>query len=83
MKQGCEASDNISWLTTGYTGLFETAVGLKRLKKKFALYTPWRPLGLREVETPKLSDIRFTDGSNVVSPTSRSRFTHRKIPVRG
>jgi hypothetical protein len=29
MKQGYEAGDNISLLTRVYTGLFETAVGLK------------------------------------------------------
>jgi hypothetical protein len=29
MKQGCKAGDNISWLTRVYTGLFETAIGLR------------------------------------------------------
>jgi hypothetical protein len=35
------------------------------VKVKFSLYRPWRPLGLREVEAPIFSDIRFIDGSKV------------------
>jgi hypothetical protein len=37
---------------------------------KLSLYRPWRPLGLREVETPTFSDIRLIDGGKVVSPTA-------------
>jgi hypothetical protein len=47
---------------------------------KLSLYKLWRPLGLREVEAPTFSDIRLTDGGKVVSPTSPSLFTPRKIP---
>jgi hypothetical protein len=49
-------------------------------KVKLSLYRPWRPLGLREVEAPTFSDIRFTDGDKVVSPMRRLLFTPRKIP---
>jgi hypothetical protein len=45
-----------------------------------SLYKSWRPLGLREVEAPTFSDIQFTDGCEVVSPTHRPLFTPRKIP---
>jgi hypothetical protein len=34
----------------------------------------------REVEAPTFSDIRLTDGGEVVSPTCRPPFTPRKIP---
>jgi hypothetical protein len=47
---------------------------------KLSLYTPWRPLGLLEVEAPTFSDIRLTDDGKVVSPTRRPLFTPRKIP---
>jgi hypothetical protein len=50
------------------------------LKVNLSLYRPWRPLGLREVEAPTFSDIRFVDGGKVVSPTPRPLFTPRKIP---
>jgi hypothetical protein len=50
------------------------------VKVKFSLYKPSRPLGLREVETPTFSDIRFIDGVKVVSQTRRPPFTPRKIP---
>jgi hypothetical protein len=48
---------------------------------RLSLYKPWRPLGLREVEAPTFSEIRLTDGGEVVSPTRRPLFTPRKIPV--
>jgi hypothetical protein len=38
---------------------------------KLSLYTPWRPLGLSEVEALTFVDIRLTDGGKVVSPTRR------------
>jgi hypothetical protein len=44
-------------------------------------YRLWRPLGLREVEAPTVSDIQLIDGSKVVSPTSRPLFTPRIQPV--
>jgi hypothetical protein len=47
---------------------------------KLSLYRPWSPLGLREVEAPTFSDIRLTDGGEIVSLTRRPLFTHRKIP---
>jgi hypothetical protein len=50
------------------------------VKVKLSLYRPWRSLGLREFEAPTFSDIRLTDGGEVVSPTRRSLFTPRKIP---
>jgi hypothetical protein len=40
-------------------------------KVKLSPYRLWRPLGLREVEAPTFSDIRFIDGGKVVSPTRR------------
>jgi hypothetical protein len=43
------------------------------------LYRPWRGLGLREVETPTFSDIRLTDGGNVVSPTLRPLFYPQEV----
>jgi hypothetical protein len=46
----------------------------------FRMYRQWRPLGLREVEAPTFSDIRFTDGGKVVSRTRRPAFTLRNIP---
>jgi hypothetical protein len=49
------------------------------LCEKVSLYR-WRPLGLREVESPTFSDIRLIDGGKVVSPTRRPRFTPRKFP---
>jgi hypothetical protein len=49
-----------------------------KVNVKLSLYRSWRPLGLREVETPTFSDIRLTDSSKVVSPTRRSPF----IPIR-
>jgi hypothetical protein len=49
-------------------------------KVKLSLYSPWRPLGLREVEAPTFSGIRLTDGDKFVSPTRRPLFTPRKIP---
>jgi hypothetical protein len=51
------------------------------VKVKLSLYRPWRPLELREVETPTFSDIRLTDGGKVVSPTPRPPLTPRKIPA--
>jgi hypothetical protein len=48
-------------------------------KVKLSLYRPWRPLGLREVEAPTFSDIRFADGGKIVSPTLRPLFTPKKI----
>jgi hypothetical protein len=45
------------------------------VKIKLSLLKPWRPLGLREVEAPTFSDIRLTDGGEVVSATSRPLFT--------
>jgi hypothetical protein len=54
--------------------LFKVTVNVK-----LSLYRPWRPLGLREVEAPTVSDIRFIDGGKVVSPTRRPLFTPRKI----
>jgi hypothetical protein len=51
-----------------------------KVKLKFALYRPWRPLGLLEVEAPPFSDIRLIDGGKVVSPTRRPLFIPRKIP---
>jgi hypothetical protein len=50
-----------------------------KVKVKFSLHWPWRPLGLREVEAPTFSDIRLIDGGKVVSLTHRSLFTPRKI----
>jgi hypothetical protein len=47
---------------------------------KLYLYRPWRPLGLREIETLTFSDIRLTDGGKAVSPTRRPLFTPSKIP---
>jgi hypothetical protein len=44
-------------------------------KVKLSLYWPWKPLGLREVET-----LTFSEGAKVVSPTRRPLFTRRKIP---
>jgi hypothetical protein len=38
-----------------------------KAKVKLSLYRPWRPLGLREVEAPTLSEIRLTDGGKVVA----------------
>jgi hypothetical protein len=46
-----------------------------KVKVKLSLYRPWRPLGLREVEAPTFSDIRLTDGGEVVSLTRRPPFT--------
>jgi hypothetical protein len=51
-----------------------------RVKVKFSLYRPWRPLGLRDVEAPTFSDIRLIDGDKVFSPTLRPHFIPRKIP---
>jgi hypothetical protein len=56
-------------------------VTLAKVKvKKFSVYRPWRPLGLRQVEAPTFSDIRLIDGGKVVRPTRRPLFTPRKIP---
>jgi hypothetical protein len=55
------------------------AMGIK-VKVKLSLYRPWRLLGLREVEAHTFSDIRLTDGGEVVSPMRRPLFTPRKIP---
>jgi hypothetical protein len=52
----------------------------KHSKVKLSPHRPWRPLGLREVEAPTLSDIRLIDGGKVVSPMHRPLFTPRKIP---
>jgi hypothetical protein len=38
------------------------------VKVKLSLYRTWMPLGSLDVETPTFSDIRLTDGGNVVSP---------------
>jgi hypothetical protein len=43
-------------------------------KVNLSLYRPWRPLGLRVVETPTFSDIRLTDGGKVVSITRWPHF---------
>jgi hypothetical protein len=43
-----------------------------------SLYRPWRPLGLREVETSTFLDIRLTDGGKVVSPTRRPNKIYEK-----
>jgi hypothetical protein len=51
-----------------------------KVKVKFSLYSPSRPLGLREVEAPTFSDIWVIDGSMVVSHTRQPLFTPRKIP---
>jgi hypothetical protein len=51
-----------------------------KIEVKLHLYRPWRPLELREVETPTFSEIRLTDGGKVVSPTRRPLFTPRMIP---
>jgi hypothetical protein len=48
-------------------------------KVKISLYRPWRPLELREVEAPIFSDIRLTDGGQVVSPTRQPLLTPMKI----
>jgi hypothetical protein len=48
-----------------------TASDLLGVKVKLSLYTPWRPLGLREVEAPTFTDIRLTDGGKIVSPMRR------------
>jgi hypothetical protein len=50
------------------------------IEVKLSLSRPWRPLGLRDVESPTFSDIRLTDGGKVVSPTRWPLFTPRKIP---
>jgi hypothetical protein len=50
------------------------------IKVKLSLYTPWRPLGLREVEATTFSDIRLTDGGKAVSPMRRLLLFPRKIP---
>jgi hypothetical protein len=47
---------------------------------KLSLYSPWRTSGLREVEAPTFSDIRLTDGGEVVSLTRRPHFNAMKIP---
>jgi hypothetical protein len=52
----------------------------KGKKGKVISVQAWRPLGLREVEAPTFSDIRFIDGGKVVSPMRRPLFTARKIP---
>jgi hypothetical protein len=49
---------------------------LAMVKVKLFFY---RPLGLREVETPTFSDIRLIDGGKVVSPTRLPLFTPREI----
>jgi hypothetical protein len=43
-------------------------------KVKLSLYRPWRPLGLRDVEAPTISDIRLIDGGKVVGPMRRPFF---------
>jgi hypothetical protein len=45
------------------------------VKVKLTLYRLWRLLGLREVEAPTFSDIRLTDGGEVVSFMRRPPFT--------
>jgi hypothetical protein len=61
-----------------------TAVGIIECnytcKVKVSLYSPSRPIGLREVEARTFSGIRLRDGGKVVSPTRRPLFTPRKIP---
>jgi hypothetical protein len=51
-----------------------------KVKVKLSLYRPWRPLGLREVEAPTLSDIWHIDGGKVIIHMPRPLFTPRKIP---
>jgi hypothetical protein len=58
---------------------YSGSMGLE-VKVKLSLYRPGRPLGLREVEAPKFTDIRLIDGVKVVSPMQRPLFTPRKIP---
>jgi hypothetical protein len=53
---------------------------LSKVKVKFSLYRPWRPLRLREVKAPTFSDIRLIDGGKVVSPKRWPLFIPRKIP---
>jgi hypothetical protein len=50
-----------------------------KVKVKLSMYRPWRPLGLREVKAPTVSDIRLVDGGKVVRPKRRPFFTPRKI----
>jgi hypothetical protein len=52
---------------------------LVRVTILLSLYTPWRPLGLREVEAPTFSDIRLTDGGKVVSLMRWPLFTPRAV----
>jgi hypothetical protein len=65
---------------TQYTALERYAVGTKGKGKVFPVTGRWRPTGVREVEAPIFSDIWFTDGGQVVSPTRRPLFIPRKIP---
>jgi hypothetical protein len=60
--------------------VYENTCPIKVKKVKLSLYRPWRPLGLREVEGPKFSDIRLVYGGKIVSLTGRPLFTPRKIP---
>jgi hypothetical protein len=63
-----------------YQGQYGYVCKTASKKVKLSLYRPWRSLGLREVEAPTFSDIRFTDKGKVVSPKRRPLFTPRKIP---
>jgi hypothetical protein len=47
---------------------------LEHISNKGKVIPPRRPLGLREVEVPTFSDIRLTDGGEVVSPKRRPLF---------
>jgi hypothetical protein len=62
------------WVTT----LHETGnpFGLRicKVKVKFSLYRPWRPLWLREVEAPTFSDIRLIDGGQGCQPYAPATF---------
>jgi hypothetical protein len=49
-------------------------------KVKLSLYRPRSSLGLREYEAPIFSDIRLTDGGEVVNLVRRPLFNPRKIP---
>jgi hypothetical protein len=53
---------------------------ISKVKVKFSLYRPWRPLGLRDILAPTFSDIQLIHDGKVVSPTRRPFFIPRKIP---
>jgi hypothetical protein len=42
-------------------------------KVKLSPYRPWRPLGLREVEAPTVSDIRLIDGGSKLTLLKRNK----------